>query len=235
VPGANIVIKGTTVGTVTDAEGYYSLSLTSGAQTLVCSFVGYTTDEINIQGRDVVDIHLLEDVKQLNEVVVTAYGVERSSAALGYATEVVRAPRVKKTIVATPVVRQINIEYTIDEPFSIKSDGEKRTTDMMEYELDALYEYYCVPKLDTDAFLTAKLLHWDDYNFLEGEASLFFEGKFIGKSVLDTRNTSDTLTLSLGRDGNVVVNREKKKDYSTRHFVGSNQKITVYLRDLYTQ
>lgn len=97
---------------------------------------------------------------------------------------------------------------------------------MVEYELDALYEYYCAPKLDQDAFLTAKLLHWDEHNFLEGEASLFFEGKYIGKSILDTRNTSDTLTLSLGRDGNVVVNREKKKDYSSRNFVGSNQKIT---------
>ncbi|HEY5918756.1 MAG TPA: DUF4139 domain-containing protein [Chryseolinea sp.] len=124
------------------------------------------------------------------------------------------------------MVRQTNIEYTIDEPFSVKSDGEKRTTEMMEYELDALYEYYCAPKLDAEAFLTAKLLQWDEYNFLEGEASLFFEGKYIGKSILDTRNTSDTLTLSLGRDGNVVVNREKKKDYSSRHFVGSNQKIT---------
>jgi uncharacterized protein (TIGR02231 family) len=96
---------------------------------------------------------------------------------------------------------------------------------MVEYELDALYEYYCAPKLDADAFLTAKILHWDEYNFLEGEASLFFEGKYIGKSILDTRNTTDTLTLSLGRDGNVLVKREKKKDYSSRQFVGSNQKI----------
>ena len=95
----------------------------------------------------------------------------------------------------------------------------------MEYELDALYEYYCAPKLDADAFLTAKILNWDEYNFLEGEASLFFEGKYIGKSILDTRNTADTLTLSLGRDGNVVVNREKKKDYTSRQFVGANQKI----------
>ena len=64
---------------------------------------------------------------------------------------------------------------------------------MVEYELDALYEYYCVPKLDADAFLIAKILHWDEHNFLEGEANLFFEGKYIGKSILDTRNTSDTL------------------------------------------
>jgi hypothetical protein len=225
LPGVNVIIKGTNVGTVTDAEGYYSLALTSDAQTLMFSFVGYTMDEVNIQNRDVVDHQLRADVNQLDEVVVTGYGVERRERSLSYSISAT-GPRVKKTIVATPVVRQTNIEYTIDEPFSIKSDGEKRTTEMMEYELDALYEYYCAPKLDAEAFLTAKLLHWDEYNFLEGEASLFFEGKYIGKSILDTRNTSDTLTLSLGRDGNVVVNREKKKDYSSRNFVGSNQKIT---------
>jgi hypothetical protein len=225
LPGVNVIIKGTTVGTVSDAEGYYSLPLTSDAQTLVFSFIGYGTEEINIQNRDVVDLRLSQDVAHLQEVVVTGYGVQRSTSVLGYSTRTTEQ-RVKKTIVATPVVRQTNIEYTIDEPFSVKSDGEKRTTEMMEYELDAIYEYYCVPKLDAEAFLTAKLLQWDEYNFLEGEASLFFEGKYIGKSILDTRNTSDTLTLSLGRDGNVVVNREKKKDYSSRHFVGSNQKIT---------
>jgi hypothetical protein len=226
LPGVNVVIKGTTVGTVTDAEGYYSLPLTSDAHTLVFSFVGYGSEEINIQNREVVDLRLSQDMAQLDEVVVTAYGIERQQKSLSASVSYVNGPRVKKTIMTTPVVRQTNIEYTIDEPFSIRSDGEKRTTDMMEYELDALYEYYCAPKLDADAFLTAKLLNWDEYNFLEGEASLFFEGKYIGKSILDTRNTSDTLTLSLGRDGNVVVIREKKKDYSSRHFVASNQKIT---------
>jgi uncharacterized protein (TIGR02231 family) len=134
-------------------------------------------------------------------------------------------------MMATPVVRQTNVEFTLDEPFSIKSDGESRTTDMVEYELDALYEYYCVPKLDPDAFLIAKVLQWDEYNFLEGEASLFFEGKYIGKSILDTRNTSDTLTLSLGRDANVLVTREKVKDLSSRQLVGSNQKV-VYAYDI---
>jgi hypothetical protein len=225
LPGVNVIIQGTTVGTVSDADGYYSLPLTSDARSLVFSFIGFSTEEVNIQSRDVVDVRLHEDEQHLDEVVVVGYGVEREARSLAYATSSAARPRVKKTIVATPVVRQTNIEYTVDEPFSIKSDGEKRTTDMMEYELDALYEYYCAPKLDPDAFLTAKILNWDEYNFLEGEASLFFEGKYIGKSILDTRNTADTLTLSLGRDGNVVVNRDKKKDYSSRQFVGANQKI----------
>jgi uncharacterized protein (TIGR02231 family) len=98
---------------------------------------------------------------------------------------------------------------------------------MVAYELDALFEYFCAPKLDKNAFLTAKILHWDEFNFLEGEASLFFEGKYIGKSILDSRNTSDTLMLSLGRDAGIVINREKIKDLSSRQFMGGNNKVVL--------
>ena len=238
-PGVNVLIKGTTIGTVTDAVGYYSIPLTSDAQSLVCSFVGYQTHEVSIGNQNEINLQLSPDVAMLSEVVVVGYRAQSKREMTGSVTTirgdsfsgrvpgVEYSPKVKKTIVATPVVRQTDVEFTLEDFFSVKSDGEMRTTDMVEYELDALYEYYCVPKLNADAFLIAKILHWDEHNFLEGEANLFFEGKYIGKSILDTRNTSDTLSLSLGRDGNVLVTREKKKDYTSRHVVGSNQKSMV--------
>ncbi|WP_276367568.1 DUF4139 domain-containing protein [Chryseolinea sp. H1M3-3] len=238
LPGVNVIIKGTTIGTVTDAAGYYSIPLTTDATTLVFSFVGYKTEEVVISGRNEIEMQLSPDVAQLSEVVVTGYDDDQAIRIRGsnsvsrqlsgrLAGVETHSPRVKKAIVATPVIRQTNVEFTLDELFSIDTDGEHRSTDMVEYELDALFEYYCVPKLDPDAFLVAKLMNWDEYNFLEGEASLFFEGKYIGKSVLDTRNTSDTLSLSLGRDRNVMVTREKKKDYTSRQIIGAYQKSTV--------
>jgi len=224
LPGVNVVIKGTTVGTVTDANGNYSMVATSDASALAFSFIGYQTQEVQIGNHAEVDIAMNMDVQQLSEMVVVGYGAQDSD---DYSrSDYSPTYKAKKVLTATPVVRQTNIEFTLDEPFTIKSDGEVRATDMVEYELGAIFEYYCVPKLETDAFLIAKVLDWDEYNFLEGEASLFFEGKFIGRSVLDTRNTSDTLTLSLGRDGNVLVTREKVKDLSSKQFVGSNQKAT---------
>jgi hypothetical protein len=235
--GVNIVVKGTTVGTVSDAGGNYFLALPSDASSLVVSFIGMKTEEIPISGRRQVDVSLASDVAQLNEIVVTAYGATKERRSLSSAVSTISSdeytyvPRVAKTIVATPVVKQTNFEFTIDEPFSIKSDGEVRSTDMIEYELPAHYEYFCIPKVDEDAFLVAKILNWDEYNFLAGEASLFFEGKFIGKSVLDTRNASDTLTLSLGRDVNVLVKREKVKDLTSKQSIGSNQKA-VYAFDI---
>lgn len=81
LPGVSIVVKGTTTGTTTNAEGRYSISAGSNA-TLVFSFIGYVTQEAAVGNRASVDIILEEDVLQLGEVVVTALGVERSQKAL---------------------------------------------------------------------------------------------------------------------------------------------------------
>ena len=72
----NVVLKGTTTGTVTDVEGNYKISVPSDGGTLVFSFIGLTTTEIGIGSRSVVDIQLAADVTQLSEVVVTGYGIQ---------------------------------------------------------------------------------------------------------------------------------------------------------------
>ncbi len=84
MPGVNVLVKGTSAGTATDATGHYSISVNTDANTLVFSFIGYTTQEVEIGNRSTVDISLAEDTRQLGEVVVTALGVEREKKALGY-------------------------------------------------------------------------------------------------------------------------------------------------------
>ena len=104
---------------------------------------------------------------------------------------------------------------------------------MVVYQLPAFFKYYSVPKIEKEAYLIANITDWEKYNLLEGEANIFFEGTFVGKSLLDVRFASDTLQLSLGKDKNVIVNREKEKDFETRQFIGSKKeeskswKITV--------
>ena len=85
LPGVNVVVKGTTNGTVTDVDGNYKLSVPAGGASLVFSFIGLATQEVAIGERSVIDIGLALDVKQLSEVVVTAQGIERDQKALGYA------------------------------------------------------------------------------------------------------------------------------------------------------
>ncbi len=85
LPGVNVVLKGSTIGTVTNADGAYTLSIPADGGSLVFSFIGLQTQEILIGDRTVVDIGLSFDVTQLGEVVVTAIGIEREKKSLGYA------------------------------------------------------------------------------------------------------------------------------------------------------
>ncbi|HNW89405.1 MAG TPA: DUF4139 domain-containing protein [Bacteroidales bacterium] len=121
---------------------------------------------------------------------------------------------------------QTNIEYVISIPYSIPSDGKTHMVEIQKYNLPAIYEYYCVPKLNKDVFLLARVSGWDKYNIISGEMNLFFEGTYVGKSFIDTRATSDTLELSLGVDNNIAVKREKIQDFSSVKFIGFNKKET---------
>ena len=84
MPGVNVIVKGTSVGTTTDASGNYSINAGQEATTLVFSFIGYATQEVEIGTRTSVNVTMAEDTRQLGEVVVTALGVEREVKALNY-------------------------------------------------------------------------------------------------------------------------------------------------------
>ena len=84
LPGVNVVLKGTTNGTVTDADGNFKLNVPAAGGSLVFSFIGLQTSEVAIGDRSVIDVNLGLDVQQLTEIVVTAAGIERDKKALGY-------------------------------------------------------------------------------------------------------------------------------------------------------
>ena len=84
LPGVNVVLKGTTTGTITDVEGNYKLTLTEQGGTLIFSFVGLLNQEIVIGSKSVIDVQLESDVSELSEVVITAVGLETNRASLGY-------------------------------------------------------------------------------------------------------------------------------------------------------
>lgn len=86
VAGAAVTVKGTTVGTVTEIDGTFSLNVSPGA-TLVVSCLGYATQEIPYNGESTLQITLQEDTEMLSEVVVTALGIKREKKALGYSVQ----------------------------------------------------------------------------------------------------------------------------------------------------
>jgi uncharacterized protein (TIGR02231 family) len=87
----------------------------------------------------------------------------------------------------------------------------------------AIYSYYIAPKIDPAAFPTAKIVSWQDYDIQSGEASLYYEGSYLGKTYIDLGSATDTLSLSLGKDNGIKVSRKMLKEYSTKKFIGSSR------------
>jgi TonB-dependent starch-binding outer membrane protein SusC len=104
LPGVNVQMKGTTVGTVTDSDGKYSIQISDGGSSLIFSFIGYRSVTLPIEQKAVIDITLAADVTQLSEVVVTGTGVSVEKRKLSFAVESVASD--KLPIVPTASIDQ---------------------------------------------------------------------------------------------------------------------------------
>ena len=229
IPGVSVVIRGTSIGTVTDVNGRYSLAIPSGGGELVFSFIGMITKTMPISSSNI-NIVLEEDAVQLNEVVVAALGMamDMEPRAAGAPTRAAASATANRAV-PVPVAQVENttsVEFEIKTPYTIPSESKVTVVEVEHYSLPAEYEYYAVPKADKDAFLLANIVDWEQYNLLEGEANIFFENTFVGKTILDVRYLSDTLSVSLGRDKNVSVRREQVKENTQTRFLSSRTEVT---------
>ena len=127
---------------------------------------------------------------------------------------------------------QFGYEFEIKAPLTIPNGGKGSATtiELSRHELSAQYEYRGFPKMDKDAFLVADATDWQRLNLLEGEANVYFDNSFVGKSMLDPAVNSDTLHFSLGRDSGIRLKRTKVSESSTRRFLGSSQEQTMTWR-----
>jgi hypothetical protein len=220
LPGVNVVVRGTTRGTTTDLDGDYQLTV-SGSDQLVFSFVGFESQEINVNGRSTIDLSM-GGVTELQEVVAKGHFDAFSDIRVRGNTSI--SGNHKAEVITTSTIQnQTSFTFELDIPFSVKSNGEKLTVDLDQHEINADYQYYTIPKLDADAFLIAQMVGWDKFNLLEGEANLFFEGTFVGQTILNPRAFNDTLDISLGIDKSISIERTKIDDFSKRRTLGSNK------------
>lgn len=97
LPGVNVIVKGTTQGTVTDFDGKFSLSVSADAETLVFSFMGMQTQEVAIGSTTTFNVTLDPESVGLDEVVVTALGIKKEAKALGYAVQEVKSENLTRT------------------------------------------------------------------------------------------------------------------------------------------
>lgn len=124
----------------------------------------------------------------------------------------------------TEVTTTLALEFDIALPYSVPNGGKGQLVDIKNIELPATYDYATVPKMETAAFLMARILEWEKYNLLNGPANVYFEGTFVGTSYIDPNNTNDTLHISLGKDTRLVIERNTVKEFTTKRTLGSNKK-----------
>lgn len=236
--GCSVMVVGTSLGTVTDVNGCYSIALPRGKNQLRFAYVGYLSQTSSVNG-SALNVRMKEDSAALQEVVVIGYGVskkgrgktsrKREDASMiegkvpGVAVSKEPEMPESELIAVNEQRAQFGYEFEIKQPLTLLSDGKTTTTEIARYQLPATYQYLGIPRADKDAFLVADATDWQQYSLLEGEANVYFENSFIGKTVLDPTVANDTLHFSLGRDNGIRMQRTKVSARSTRRLLASNQ------------
>ena len=241
--GAIVTVQGTSLGTVTDSNGRYSITLPRPNVILNFSYIGYLTKHVRVNKSGAVNVKLMEDNTTLNDVVVVGYGTKKKTSSRKLAKlnaeeadegEVLKSKEMIKPesdlIAVKEQKAQFGYEFEIKQPLTMTSDGKTTTTEIARYQLPATYQYLGIPRADKDAFLVADATEWQQYSLLEGEASVYFENSFVGKTILDPTVVNDTLHFSLGRDNGIRIQRTKVSDRSTRRLLSTTQEQNLTWR-----
>jgi uncharacterized protein (TIGR02231 family) len=106
----------------------------------------------------------------------------------------------------------IETEYEIRLNYNIPADGKEHFAAIMVKDLKTTYRYKAIPKLNNNVYLTAVLSDWEDAITMSGQASIYFDGSYVGLTSLAPGGTEDTIQLALGIDKNIAIKRQKIKD-----------------------
>ncbi|PKR81055.1 hypothetical protein CW751_06670 [Brumimicrobium salinarum] len=130
----------------------------------------------------------------------------------------------------TQVVQHlISAEFKIDLPYSIKSNGEKHMVLVKNEDVDANYVYYTVPKVENSAYLVARITNLEELQLIPAKATIFFDGSYMGETHINPTTMDDTLSLSLGKDPNIIVKRTFINKKYKEKIIGSEvEKSSLY-------
>lgn len=118
-----------------------------------------------------------------------------------------------------------NTRFEIEKKYTILSDGDVTVIEIDKFSVPATFDYFAAPVLNENVFLTAKIGNWEQYNLLPAEANVYFEGNYSGKTNINPVTTTDSLTISLGVDPNIIVKRTQLNDFKKNTFIGNNKVV----------
>ncbi|UOY06666.1 mucoidy inhibitor MuiA family protein [Muricauda sp. SCSIO 64092] len=114
-------------------------------------------------------------------------------------------------------------EFVIKKSYSIPSNNDITAIEINTFRLPATYEYFAAPIINENVFLTASFTDWEKHQLLPGEANIYFEGTYAGKTVLDPYTTKKEMVLSLGIDTNITITRKQERNFKSKSFTGNNR------------
>lgn len=234
VIGATIQVKGTTIGTVSDIDGHYTLTLPNGNRNVEASYIGMETQVKQATGNRL-DFRMENSKLALEEVVVKGFGSKSTKSNVKFTAPVIKADReVKAESIAdensmdvSSTAAKFGYEFEIGHPLTILSDNKPVSCQIGKYKLPTTYAYKGVPKIDKNAFLVADATGWNELNLIQGEATVFFDNSYVGKTILNPDQQSDTLHLAMGRDNGIHIERKLIKNNTSRRLLGSSRVQTM--------
>lgn len=226
LPGVNITQTGSTNGTTSDFDGMYRISIeNSSGSELRYSYVGFETQSIPVYA-SMMNVQLEANQEALDEVVVLGYSsTEVSRALAGKVSGVAIQPASYNENVQAKEESLTNTRFEIKKRYSIASNSDITTIEIDAFDLPASYQHYTAPELNENVFLTATVTNWERYDLLLGEANIYFEGSYAGKTAISPMATTDSLEISLGIDPNIIVKREKKDNFKSKSFLGGTRVV----------
>jgi uncharacterized protein (TIGR02231 family) len=127
------------------------------------------------------------------------------------------------------VQHMISAEFKINLPYTIKSNGEKHMVLVKNEDVEANYVYYTVPKVEKAAYLVARITNLEELQLIPANATIFFDGSYMGETYINPGVMDDTLSLSLGKDPNIIVKRTfMKKKYKEKIIGNDVEKTSMY-------
>ncbi|WP_167596535.1 mucoidy inhibitor MuiA family protein [Leeuwenhoekiella sp. ZYFB001] len=227
LPGVNIAQTGSTNGTTSDFNGKYRIAINnSGGNELRYSYVGFETQSIPVYA-SMMNVRLEANQEALEEVVVVGYETTDVSRALaGKAAGVAIQPASYNENVQAKEESLTNTRFEIKKRYTIVSNSDITTIEIDAFNLPANYQHYAAPELNENVFLTATVTDWERYDLLQGEANIYFEGSYAGKTAISPLATTDSLEISLGIDPNIIIKREKKDNFKSKSLLGGTRVVT---------
>ncbi len=160
----------------------------------------YYVDGVKMRG----SVNVPQAAISQTEVVTGGLPAQYGSPSRGVYNDIMGDDKDEFKISQNPV----NLKFEVDLPYDVPSDGQEYKVSIKEYEKEASYVYRAVPKLNEHAFLTASMVGWENMNLMNGFAGIYLEGTYLGETLLNVEQASDTLQVDLGKDENIVVVRK---------------------------